>query len=122
MKFKNTGELRGFLLKKKEKKENTFSEIDKIHEKIQKIKGNIEGIVCTISGKKKIIDFLPENDTKYLPLILSDISSLKKELCFFLDEYSKNYEKYNELCKNYNVENYLCKNPLELVAIFSRKY
>lgn len=121
MNFKNVGELRSYLLRK-EKERKTFPEIAVTSEQLHKIRESIEQTIYKISRKKKVIDFLSENDDKYLPLILADISSLKKELYSFLDEYSEKYKEYDELCQKYNINNNFVKNPLEFIVIYSQKY
>lgn len=91
------------------------------YEVMRKIIRKIEKNVSLISRKKSLLNFLPENDKEYIPFILSEISTLKKELINILDEYSENYKIYAKECRKKCQEICFPENPLEILIIYTNR-
>lgn len=91
------------------------------YEIMRRIIGKIEKKVSLISRKKSLLNFLPEDDKEYIPLILSEISILKRELINILDEYSENYKIYAKECRKKCQEICVPENPLEVLIIYTNR-
>jgi ribosome recycling factor len=91
------------------------------YDTMRRIIGKIEKNVNSISRKKSLLNFLPENDKEYIPIILSEISTLKKELINILDEYSENYKIYAKECRKKCQPISFPENPLEILIIYTSR-